>query len=196
MDPAHQSFDILTTPLNWSLQAYRSIGHQHSKPHSSIRIWLWLHEICSQNHLTWPWTLHTRVIDILGTHLHWRLPAYRPACHQNSRSNGSIYTWHISCNCSHIWMEPCGLLCWWHDGHYAGRLQCIGVPKISISLVYRVHRHKPHFWCFHVTIAIDHVVYYIGSMLAYMQVDFSVKGCPKYPWQWCAGYIATPHTQF
>ena len=65
MDPVHQSNGYYEHPF-----ALKSV-HQDSRPHGSI-MWLWIHEICPQNHLKLSlclWTLHTRVIDILGIHL-------------------------------------------------------------------------------------------------------------------------------
>ena len=97
-----------------------------------------------------------------------------------------------------MWIELCGLLCWWLIDLYACRLQCKGVLKIS------------KLWCagsiamnpilgefegiFHVSIATcrySYVLYNAGDMLAYMLADFSEKGCLKYQLLLCAGSIAT-----
>ena len=71
-------------------------------------------------------------------------------CRVHSHKPHFRWFWgNISCAHSHMWIEPCNLLCWWHGGLYAGRLQCKWVAKKSITLVCRVHSHKLHvrwFW--------------------------------------------------
>ena len=173
---------ILGTHLHWSMLSYRPACHQHSRSHGSIHMWLWTHEICPQNHLKlglWLWTLHTRVIEILSTHLHWSLPASRSINHQHwlwcagsiASSHKPNFRWfwehiscvhshmcrvhshehhvrwflrHSSCNQSHMWIELCGLLCWWLIDLYAGRLLVQRGAQNIKTLVCRVHSHEPN----------------------------------------------------
>ena len=96
-----------------------------------------------------------------------------------------------------MWIKLYGLLCWWLIDLYAGRLQCKGVLKISITLMFRVHSLNPILGdfegIFHVSIATygkSHVVYYVGGLMAYILADLSENGCLKYQLIWCAGSIA------
>ena len=175
--------------------------------HASHVRWFLGHISCNHSHLSielyglWCW----RLLDLYAGRLQFKgVPkiSITLVCRFHSHEPNFWWFWgYISCVHSHMWIEPCALLCWWHAGLYAGRLQCKWVAKISITLVCRVHSHKPHLrWflehipCIHSHMWIEPcglLSWYLGGMSAYMWADFSAKGCPQYPFLWCAGSIAT-----
>ena len=151
--------DIVGTLLHWHLPTYRLTSHQDSRPHGSIHIWLWIHEICSQNHQTWGlwlWTLHTRVIDILATHLQWSVSAYRSTCQQHSRSHGSIHMWlctHEICPQNHLKLGS------WLGNLHTRVIDILGTPLHWSLPTYRSisHQHRKQYSSIHIWLRLHEI---------------------------------------